>query len=482
MLKKYLILTILLIAHFFLVPRISLGKPLSISGWPTDVLLSKNPGPALSYDPILGRLLCPPALRLIPKTGQFDGLIIDVPKAPASNADALTWEYTIKSGLYWWDGSTFTLGDLAFFLEGQLAKIIFEKTEKSIAPKSFFVQRVNERKLRINWLKDPGVGPFIISGYPVFKKSTKAYGTDFSCVGTYYPNISPEKKLILKPVAAYGYNTPPIEIGSDLRPTDIQLLLAENDAKNPSKHCPNISLPYLTIIIPQNTKIIEHYAIRTFLKYTIPSKIQLQTVTQGFFEPLDSPFIDIKKEASDERNTVPTGVHKDGLLEYAHKHDLIRDKDNFLEISLASPGSPIPPALLKILSDNMASQGFLLKILEGHQEEKADLVLYTYNADYPEMNLIPFLSSLKKNFSLVVDEKGANRANFLAHKYLQQLSSGDLNLSILGNIAKIFSDQLVFLPIMQYKACIFSPGDKQLKSLNFDTDPDWIKRFLRGKT
>jgi ABC-type transport system substrate-binding protein len=118
----FFIRTFFIGCYFFLSTYKISAQEISIYGWPDTTMPLGTPYLGFGDEPIIGRLTCPPLTRYNHSTQKSEALIV----VPVMHSELL-WEYKLRQGIYWWDGSIFTASNLLSFLKKNMGRILSEK-------------------------------------------------------------------------------------------------------------------------------------------------------------------------------------------------------------------------------------------------------------------------------------------------------------------------------------------------------------------
>ena len=91
------------------------AKPLLISAWPLPGLGKEEPSPQIKDDPVTVRLTCPSFSRLNLKSSRSESVVFRKVRVKPLAQGGEQWTYSLRSGIFWWNGERLKSQDLAIF-------------------------------------------------------------------------------------------------------------------------------------------------------------------------------------------------------------------------------------------------------------------------------------------------------------------------------------------------------------------------------
>ena len=204
-----------------------------IEGWTTPPTESWNTPPEwFSEDPLLGRMSCPPLSRVLLKDKKSDPLLL---RSVTSEDGGKLWRFTLRSGLYWWDGKGVTHADLVHFMHENLAAAVKAKSGGLWQLPPYTITSHPEG-IEVRFSQAQPVGPYLFNGIPLWKPVATPSTSElpFQCVGTYkLRKGDPAGDFTLHAVAQYGVRTHELRVTNHLPPAQKAYLSFQTADKLP---------------------------------------------------------------------------------------------------------------------------------------------------------------------------------------------------------------------------------------------------------
>jgi hypothetical protein len=472
---------------------------LDVFGWPLEELHSDKPPAWLGADPVLGRLACPPLIRLNLSTQKLEGLVLDRIESKALPNGHGEWSFGIKTGIYWWNGDAVTLAHVAKYIEDNLRALVAMKASSIWTIPSFSVAVVGD-SIQVSWQTNPKFGPYILADSSLWRKLDGVETKDdlkFECAGGYIAHRIPEG-FRLSPAEKYGpgrftirllkQRDKEIDKGS---PQWLEFISASHLESNPTDRVPDrpepckqrIGMPYLTVIEWNAvSRMVNTSERRKLIASFIPKGTLLRSGSGSFGDLISAPIprhhpgyndaIKVGKFALG--GTIPKSGEGDG--ETPAKVVTFPSQKSNLNLGKLENSSGI---VEKVLIDSFLASGLHLKFspAKAGSREKFDGLLYTARLPGAEMNLLPTFHS-KLNGSLHSDGPEGAALDRDLEGYLLQLSNGEFNSMKLKDIHQKLERLELMTILLQHSTCLVSSKNfaKTLGSIEIN-DPDWFRRL-----
>jgi len=379
-------------------------------------------------------------------------------KTAESHGGGTLWRFEIRSGIYWWDGSEVTVGDVGAFMEKHLDEIATEKSLGLWETPAFTLKQFPSA-LEFHFVKAPVFGPYIFLDIPLWKPVLKPGGValPFQCAGQY--RVEKPKgadHYTLHAVAAYGKKTfdtielaPsfPKKTGSfvsiqtaNMLPVTPQLLEASTCAKP-------LELPWVTAIVWNRERV--PLEVRKAFSQQIPRKT-LAHAGVGSLGSATTSLIPPGYPGASLQVTppmMPLGplVSHFPLLRLAS----LEDQDHLVE---------------KVLSDLATAAGMQVKVVP---KDQADAVIMGF---YLPSSTLDFLSSFHSKAPGDLSQKD-KELDGLLEAYARSLTQETPEFQLLGKISDRLMQLGAITVILHHKACIKTNLTVGVTHLN----PDWFK-------
>ncbi len=450
---------------------VPLATKLWIEGWPTPHTENwQRPPQWLAEDPILGRMSCPPLSRVLLKEKKSDLLLL---RGITSEENDRIWRFTLRSGLYWWDGTSVSNKDLRLFIESALEDTAKAKSGGLWKIPSYTVtEKIDSIEVRFSEV--PEIGPYLFNGIPLWKSvgGGKPPDLPFQCVGTYRLRQGEKPgDFTLQAVPQYGLRTTEIQVVNQIPPGHSAFLsfqMAESLTVQPAMvqsrtQTATMDLPWMTVLAWNTTKHPQAEE-RKALAALIPRQALVQTGA-GTLGTLSATLLPPMHPAHAPKN-------RPILLPLTQALAQIKKVAPTLQrLQLASPGEP-GHLVEKVLEDTFHAAGIQIEWVTGDGTGKeVDGSLVGMYLPWPQMNLLPDLHSKMKGLSPLDAELDAQLA-----AYAQSLTREHPDFPAVTKIEDRWVQLEAITAMMQHKARVTGTAPKSvLPSL---MNPDWFKQAI----
>jgi ABC-type transport system substrate-binding protein len=457
------------------------AKPLNIGGWSHLPLTS--PG-TLQADPVVGRLACPPLGRFVLKNDakalQFEPIILRAVTQPS----ATKWQYELRDGIFWWDGSAISTNDVKEFLEAELTATA-QKWQLTASPK-FSVE--SKTKVLVEWAATPEIGPYFFAGVPLSRK--RAGSPNFECGGNYRIAEAASERMLLEPVAGYGRsNRPEIAVQPATQgTTDLAIQYANQFGGTPwvrmsvdQVRCTNLIRTnfYSTLIWNTEKGEAADPELRRLFSQLIPAEA-LKDYGAGGLGTVAPTFLSDNrpKHKYEDKSLVfdPLEVSQrlDALGFKRPKPDAFRKQKNGdeLRIVIESTESAATELLEKVVQDSFSSVGIKLEFAAN--PEHSDATLQGVQVDSLSTDVIDLLLSFTRKAAESNEGATAYRAAVL--NFGKKLTSGDVTSGDFDLVEQAILQYRPVSIIMRHDACL--TGNLVAKRKINNADPDWFRQLV----
>lgn len=448
-----------------------LASKLWIEGWPTPPTENwQTPPQWLAEDPILGRMSCPPLSRVLLKEKKSDPLLL---RAIISEENGRLWRFTLRSGLYWWDGASVTSKDLRLFIEGILEDTVKAKSGGMWKVPSYIVAEKADF-IEVRFSEPPEIGPYLFNGVPLWKpvQASKSPVLPFQCVGTYRLRHGEKPgDFTLQAVPQYGLRTTEIQVVNRTPPGHgafLSFQMAESLAVQPAlvqsrTQAATVDLPWMTVLAWNTTKHPQAEG-RKALAALIPRQALVQTGA-GTLGTLSATLLPPLHPAHSVKN-------RPILLPLAQAVAQVQKiAPTVQRLQLASPGEP-GHLVEKVLEDTFHAAGIQIEWVTGDGTGKeVDGTLLGMYLPWPQMNLLPDLHSKMKGLSL---QDADLDTQLMA--YAQSLTREHPDFLALTKIEDRWVQLEAITAMMQHKARVTGTAPKSV--LPSPMNPDWFKQAI----
>ena len=442
-----------------------------VEGWqhpPSEAGGWKTPPAWLAEDPVLGRMSCPPLSRMLLKDKKSDPLLL---RSVTSEDGGKLWRFTLRSGLYWWDGKPVTTPDLRLFIEANLSEIAKVKSGGLWQLPTYTVTEKNEG-VEVRFSQAPDLGPYLFNGIPLWKSVSAPGATElpFQCVGTYKLHKgAADGDFTLKAVPKYGLHTPEIRITNHVPPTQKAFLsfrMAESLSVQPvlvnQAQKSTLELPWMTALA-WNLKKLPQASTRKALAALLPRTTLLQAGA-GTLGTLSASLLPPAHPAHRAQNRPITMPLPDAVAQVKK----IQPPVERLQLAIqAEPGHIVE----KVIEDAFLTAGIQVQWVTGAAAQEADGTLVGIFLPWPQMNLLSDLHSHAGGFSPLDPE-----LDLELMQYARSTTQEKTDFQALTKIEDRWVQLEAITVIMQHKASVTGLAPKTvLPSL---TNPDWFKQTI----
>lgn len=479
------------------------ASPVAIVGWPILEVDRQSPPLWLGDEPVLGRLICPPVSRLNLNKKVSEGLIFHQ-VTTSKQKNLITWNYHLRSGIYWWNGQPVTPNDLKEFINTQLNTII--KTKGAGLWKiPEYVLTSSSSSVSITWKNPPVFGPYFLNGISLWRHKTPPnQNTDskqfaYECAGIYRPVVEKDG-ILLEPTKGYRVYRRPLFFAADKdalknKPSKNKLVFEMPDSfsvdpgkRPPDKKafCPNpVHIPFVTAITwNMEQKQLSDAKFRYILTSLTP-RGSLLRAGAGFAGELQSSLIPRNHPGYQSKVLVRPFDLEASSQELA-KLGYIRPQGDKVRLDLNKEplrlnlvsNRETPELLEKVLADSYMAVGINIQYLSQNSQTttKVDGVVTGIYLPWPEMNFLShFHSSQKSQYPFW--KIGTQKLDQYLEEYAISLTKVKPDFNKLQNIhAQLYSLEPVTV-IMQHKACLHFASNNKLKKIDV-RDPDWFRKII----
>jgi len=472
-----------------------------VIGWPFPKLEASAPSLWRGSDPILGRLSCPPLTRLNLAKQKFEPLILRSVSSKGSSRGETVWEYSLRSGIFWWAGEPVTEQDIVLYFMKNLKNIISYKTGLVWDIPQFQVKNQNNF-VTITWDKEPKFGPYIINGVSLWRdvKSAEVLSNEFKyeCAGIYIAK-NKENGISLQPSKKYSSSRSHLEVLSQGKSSGqtqainfvgaagLSSRLSKRPPDFPSKCKTTVDLPLLTAISWNlKSKVFEKKKLSKLLNSMIPLDTILSSGA-GFYGdlvpgPVPRRHPGFNSSIKNSKINLSGAIKKLEELGFGKKNKSgIRvTKDGVpLRIKIGRLGPQIK-IVEKVIGDIFFSLGvdYAFSPANDKNLQGFEGVLHTARIPWPEMNLLAsFHSQSIRNFPYKVEESASLDKDL--EDYSSSLSHGKIEFEILKRVQKKISDSGMFSAMIHHSVCLETQKKYSKKSGFVNVlDPDWFRNLI----
>ena len=479
------------------------ASPVAIVGWPILEVDRQSPPMWLGDEPVLGRLICPPVSRLNLSKKISEGLIFHKVTTSKKGSE-VTWNYHLRSGIYWWNGQPITTHDLEEFIGKQLKPIIKIKGAGLWEIPEYMLTS-NSSSVSITWKKPPAFGPYFLNGISLWRHRTDIDSTleprqfAYECAGIYRPVVQKDG-VLLEPTKGYRVYRRPLFFAADKevlknRPIKNKLVFEMPDSfsvdpgkRPPDKraYCPNpVDTPFLTAITWNTEQKQLSDAKFRYILTSLTPRGSLLRAGAGFAGELQSSLIPRNHPGYQSKVLVRPFDLEASSQELAKlgyirpQGDKVRLDLNKVPLSLNLVSNRETPDLLeKVLADSYMAVGINIQYLSQNTgtQTKIDGVVTGIYLPWPEMNFLShFHSSQKSQFPFW--NLGTKKLDRDLEEYAISLTKVKPDFKKLQNIhTQLYSLEPVTV-IMQHKACLHYASKKKFKDIDV-RDPDWFRKII----
>ncbi len=465
------------------------NEDLSIIGWPLQELNREQPPSWLGDDPVLGRQICPPFTRLNLAKGISDSVVFS---SVAEEATTQKWIYTIREGLFWWDGSPVTSEDVALYLKNNFRDQVASKYANLWVIPAHTID-FSKNTVTITWQEPPPFGPFINSGLAFWRKAraedAKKGGFAYQCIGLFIPKAT-EDGFLLQANQAYPLFKqhtmtmslePQIKEKNKILPTNKRVIsfdFANSLSVIPKERLPQkpvpcrnlIDTPLLSLIAWNHQRdMVKTPELRKKLASLIPREPLRQSGAGFWGESVSSIFS--KNHPGYDSSLV---LQPFQLKRMSHFFPLPKGaKKSQPTLTLGSIRKD-PGIVEKVLVDILKTSGFNVEFIDS--KEAVDGFMTGFFMPWPQLDYLAFLHSHAKetaNFFPIKD----NALDEALEKYSRTLTLAKPNLSLLKQVHKRLFEIELFSVLLHHDACL--KNSTQTSPQNIDTkDPDWFRKIV----
>lgn len=450
---------------------VPLATKLWIEGWPTPPTENwQTPPQWLAEDPLLGRMSCPPLSRVLLKEKKSDALLL---RAITTEESGRLWRFTLRSGLYWWDGASVTSKDLRLFIEGALEDTVKAKSGGLWKLPSYTVAEKSD-SIEVRFAEVPEIGPYLFNGVPLWKsvRGSKPPDLPFQCVGTYRLRHGEKPgDFTLQAVPQYGLRTTEIQMVNQTPPGHSAFLsfqMAESLTVQPAlvqsrTQAVTIDLPWMTVLAWNITKHPQAEE-RKALAALIPRQALVQTGA-GTLGTVSATLLPHVHPAHNPKNRPILRPLTQAVSEIKAIAPTLQ------RLQLASPGEP-GHLVEKVVEDTFRAAGIQIEWVTGDGTGKeVDGSLLGMYLPWPQMNLLPDLHSKMKGLSPLDAE-----LDTLLVAYAQSLTREHPDFPALTKIEDRWVQLEAITAMMQHKARVTGTAPKSV--LPSPMNPDWFKQAI----
>ncbi len=471
------------------------AKDVTVIGWPIRELEGETPPIALGDDAVYGRQACPALTRLNLREKKSEPLVI---RSVQTSDSQKTWEYELRSGIFWWSGHEVTPADIKSYIETSLSSVVKERSGGVWEVPAFNV-KVKDHHVTVTFKEEPSFGPYIFNGVPLSRPVKGTQQPKFECVGWYRIAMSGER-LTLRPTSHYvkQKELPTLAFlptkSAKITGSKMEFSYASARAAIPSKRSPEtppvcergLDLPYsLMIAWNLNAYPLNNLAFRRSLDKLIPraslasgGAALLAVASSGLvphnhpgYLPTDSlAEFDIKGAASELAKAGFERKGADGPRTDQHGKPLALK----IKSQVGSSG-----LIEKVLQDVFSAVGIsIVFVPDSTKPDDVHGTLGAYDLDWPRVSLIANFHSKSSGlypFNLIKDE---NLDQWL-DEYARSITQLTPRLETLGKIQKRISEIIPVTVLLQQRACFDISGGFNLPKGEVNTlNPDWFREIL----
>ena len=493
---------------------VAAASPINIVGWPAPDFTGDRPPLELGDDPVIGRQVCPPLTRLNLAGAKSEDVLLrkitEEPTGAAGKAGAI-WRLELRAGLHWWDGADVTPADVATFVDQALTELVEQRGSGLWKAPPREVKVDNASRIVVLWQQVPVFGPYILSGAPLWKPSSKNVPSDprFLCVGVYRPIVK-GTTWVLAPNRGYTFNPPLAEIllgsGTQQRPADGKVIAAAPGVRRlefrfadslggtpdirptdePGASCQSLlELPAATLIAWNTKKApASDPRLRALMTQMTPRGALVRSVAATLGELISAPIP--RQHPGYNAQVLVRPFDLDAAAKSLEKLGYLRKTATGPRLGL--DGKPLALKIKaesgsgslagKVVVDAFAAVGIDVDFIDEKDPAEADGFLAAVSLDWPRNDLLANFHSAAAHpepFWPLADPE----LDRLLERYSVTLTTAKPDFAILGSIHKKLFDLEPATVILQHKAC-FNPGAARGKgktAIN-TRDPDWFRQIL----
>ncbi len=468
--------------------RLNQDLLLDIKGWPFPVsFLDPSPPLWLGYDPVFGRLACPPLTRLNLKEKKSEALILKSVQAGPDKTGTWLWTYELRSGIFSWSGKLIQTEDLATFIRNNIAQVLEDRGAGlwELPPYSITTE---QDTVSVHWQTKPKFGPYLFNGVPFWVKSSSKKPS-FECVGRFSPtqeslsptkptaDSSPSSKIALHFNKAYAINATPAPAK---KPLLVEFILAGDSVYSPTSLPPLVKdkapCPY-----PVDLEMMSVIVWNTQRKSLQSAKTR-QLMTQL------SPRRALLVGGASLLGEVPSSLIPKGHPGFDEKV-LVRKFDSRAYRNSKEKTPPLTLSsirqemglLEKVLIDSYRSSGLDISFVAKPKDlSQIDGLISGLIIPWPEASFLKQFHSKSNeqkegdSFSLSLLDKELDK---VLEAYAESLSFEKPQFELLKKIHRTLYEAEPITVLLQHKACLKIQG-LPLKEPVKTNNPDWFKILI----
>ncbi len=479
-----------MVCKSFILSYLAVSSPLfasvtaaKIYGWPLseksfeDILTNQ--------DALMGSMVCPALTRLNLEKGKSEGLLLSSIKEDESGR---VWELQLNKNRQFWGKKPITVGDLAEFIQSELAKTVTEVFSDSVITPSFQLEAKDD-SLKIIFSTAPKFGPYILSRVPFYRKTNQG----ILCAGSLMARQEKESillesqdkgatkdfELVREKLTTKDSTYLSFQFGNEIHPDSWERQIEEEIT------CPSVvEMPLLTVVAwnPKG-KYTSNEEFRKAMTSILPRGALLRAGAGSLGDLLSAPILRTHPGYKKSLLVLPYDLKKaDAIL---NSMNLLRSEkdgyrrvanDEVLEIKLAIDPSPNTSLLKKILDDSFRALGMRLHLVA--RREEADGILTGIELSWPENDLTPLLHSQKSSQAWPWAYSSPELDQAL-DAYNLSLTREKPDFSLLANVHERFSKLEPFSVLVGHKSCMqYGKGTKPGPKIVNTRNPDWMKAAI----
>ncbi|MDD9952660.1 MAG: ABC transporter substrate-binding protein [Zetaproteobacteria bacterium] len=501
----FLILTYAILT--FTSPCYGMPEPdIAVSGWNHSPISLEGTAPPewLGNDPVIGRLLCPPVSRVLLDEQRSDGLIFSKVSVSHPDTNQPTWNYHLRTGIYWWDGNEVSPKDLADFYQANITSVVAHISGGTwkVPPHKI---TASDKIISIKWQDKPSFGPYIWNGVPLYRSRPQTdtnHPYAWECAGIYRPQSTPGSNFNLEPTPGYLSKRVPIVFHPKTTPTEpkiakrtLHFRMPEEFGVDPSTRPPTkpvqctnpILTPFVTGILwnPGRT-MIQNPEVRKALTMLLPRKTLLESGAGYAGAMLPTLIPKIHPGHPREIQELPFSLVKSseiltklGYIRPKGDRERLNKKGKPIELKFATL-LPKPGIVEKVIADTFLSIGISVEFFPVQAKipntQDFDAVLLGFRLPWPEMNLLPSMhpdSKLALPFTLKKDD------TFIAYleDYARSMTQEQVEPQKIAPIIQFLTETEPVSILMQHRACLIDSKYNKLAPIR-EQNPDWFRKII----
>jgi ABC-type transport system substrate-binding protein len=407
----------------------------------------------------------------------------DVSKSPGQ----ITWNFSIRTGLKWWDGSSVVTNDLAAFLKSRADVLLKNQSLK-------YTLKTMGTSVQISWPEEPPFAPLQLTSAAFFRPF-KSSPLGFQCAGLYKIDSKPTSDLT-RMQASPGYQVKYSTIdflpsSSTKKSPFVSFEYKSKTDKSSSKHshtCSAIELPIVSAIQwnPRSVNFASPKA-RQAMTYASPRGEVLRSVAGNFGGLISAPIPRSHPGYNSKVKVLPYDLKtaSDILSQIGFQQKSIGDPrldsaGKPMKIKIGVTNSTRFEIVIKMLTDSFASIGIESEFIDltdmPTDYQTLDGILGQFSLPWPSMD---FLESEAKTspaifpFGLI----GDTSLDQLMVRHRASLAVLTPSFDALSNLHLKLQELEPWTVLMSHNACVVTTGLNLKRNPN-TSEPDWFRQLI----